>query len=156
VYDRFQKSFVPFIIFVMVGTTLFFTLFRTQSAPDGLQNTIFLYRTLNPDPPIRIRIGGSGSGTGRRQFRIRFVLYWLRLFSSGNFLSVYISFSVLLFFSVCFETDLFALVVSKRVRNTETNRKNLLLVSRNKPKMNWNRLNFGLFRFEQKKKFVCF
>jgi hypothetical protein len=59
-------------------------------------------------------------------------------------------------FSVCFETVLFVSVVSKRVRNTETNRKKLLLVSQNKPKMNRNRLSFGLFRFEPKKKFVCF
>jgi hypothetical protein len=61
-----------------------------------------------------------------------------------------------MYFSVCFETDRFVSVVSKRVRNTETNRKKLLLVSRNKPKMNRNRLSFGLFRFEPKKKFVCF
>jgi hypothetical protein len=39
---------------------------------------------------------------------------------------------------------------------TETNRKILFLVSRNKPKINRNRLSFGLFRFEPKKKFVCF
>jgi hypothetical protein len=60
------------------------------------------------------------------------------------------------FVSVCFETNLFVSVVSKRVRNTETNRKNNLLVSRNKPKINRNRLCFGLFRFEPKKRFVCF
>jgi hypothetical protein len=38
------------------------------------------------------------------------------------------------FFSVCFETVLFVSVVSIWIRNTETNRKNNLLVSRNKPK----------------------
>jgi hypothetical protein len=45
---------------------------------------------------------------------------------------------------------------SKTPKQTETNRKNTLLVSRNKPKINRNRLCFGLFRFEPKKKFVCF
>jgi hypothetical protein len=41
-------------------------------------------------------------------------------------------------------------------KRTETNRKNNLLVSRNKPKINRNRLSFGLFRFEPKNCFVCF
>jgi hypothetical protein len=41
-------------------------------------------------------------------------------------------------------------------KQTETNRKNYFLVSRNKPKINRNRLCFGLFRFEPKKFFVCF
>jgi hypothetical protein len=41
-------------------------------------------------------------------------------------------------------------------KQTETNRKNQSLVSQNKPKNNRNRLSFGLFRFEPKKKFVCF
>jgi hypothetical protein len=50
----------------------------------------------------------------------------------------------------------FVSLVSKRIRNTETNRKNVLLVSRNKPKINRNRLSFGLFRFEPKINFVCF
>jgi hypothetical protein len=45
---------------------------------------------------------------------------------------------------------------SETPKQTETNRKNLLLVSRNKPKINRNRLIFGLFRFEPKKKFICF
>jgi hypothetical protein len=44
----------------------------------------------------------------------------------------------------------------KEPKRTETNRKNDLLVSRNKPKNNRNRSSFGLFRFEPKKKFVCF
>jgi hypothetical protein len=63
------------------------------------------------------------------------------------------------FFSVCFETDLFVSVVSvvsKRVKNTETNRNEIFLVSRNKPKINRNRFSFGLFRFEPKFFFVCF
>jgi hypothetical protein len=60
------------------------------------------------------------------------------------------------FFSVCFETDLFVSVVSILIRNTETDRKNNLLVSRNKPKNNRNKLSFGLFRFEPKIHFVCF
>jgi hypothetical protein len=34
--------------------------------------------------------------------------------------------------------------------------KKYFLVSRNKPKMNLNRLCFGLFRFEPKKRFFCF
>jgi hypothetical protein len=34
---------------------------------------------LDLDWRIWIRIGGSRSGTGRRQFRIRFVLYWVLL-----------------------------------------------------------------------------
>jgi hypothetical protein len=38
----------------------------------------------------------------------------------------------------------------------ETNRKINLLVSRNKPKNNRNRLSFGLFRFEPKIYFICF
>jgi hypothetical protein len=59
-------------------------------------------------------------------------------------------------FSVCFETDLFVSVVSILIRNTETNRKNNLLVSRNQPKNNRNRLSFGLFRLEPKIYFVCF
>jgi hypothetical protein len=67
-----------------------------------------------------------------------------------------VSFVFFSFISVCFETDLFVSVVSKWVRNTETNRKKLLLVSRNKHKMNRNRFSFGLFRFEPKKKIVCF
>jgi hypothetical protein len=61
-----------------------------------------------------------------------------------------------IFFSVCFETDLFVSVVSILIRNTETNRKNKLLVSRNKPKNNRNKLSFGLFRFEPKIYFICF
>jgi hypothetical protein len=68
----------------------------------------------------------------------------------------YLVLGFVLIFSVSFETNLFVSVVSKRIRNTETNRKNNSLVSRNKPKINRNRLCFGLFRFEPKKKFVCF
>ncbi len=60
------------------------------------------------------------------------------------------------FVSVCYETDLFVLVVSIRVRNTETNRNFFFLVSRNKPKQTRNRSCFGLFRFEPKLIFVCF
>jgi hypothetical protein len=45
---------------------------------------------------------------------------------------------------------------SEKPKRTETNRNKNLLVSRNKPKMNRNRLSFGLFRFEPKKFFVCF
>ena len=52
--------------------------------------------------------------------------------------------------SVCFETVLFVSVVSIKVRNTETNRKKIFLVSRNKPKQTRNRSCFGLFRFEPK------
>jgi hypothetical protein len=62
-------------------------------------------------------------------------------------------------FFVCFvffETVLFVSVVSIRVRNTETNRKIVFLVSRNKPKNNRNRLCFGSFRFKPKIYFVCF
>ncbi len=58
--------------------------------------------------------------------------------------------------SVCYETDLFVSVVSIKVRNTETNRNILFLVSRNKPKQTRNRSCFGLFRFEPKYFFVCF
>ncbi len=47
-------------------------------------------------------------------------------------------------------------VVSIPVQNTETNGKKSLLVSRNKPKNNRNRLSFGLFWLEPKKKFDCF
>jgi hypothetical protein len=43
---------------------------------------------------------------------------------------------------------------SETPKQTETNRKNVLLVSRNKPKINRNSLSFGLFRFEPKI-FVC-
>jgi hypothetical protein len=60
------------------------------------------------------------------------------------------------FVSVCYETVLFVSVVSILVRNTETNRNFLLLVSRNKPKQTRNRSCFGLFRFEPKFIFVCF
>jgi hypothetical protein len=92
---------------------------------------------------------------------IAFNLTVLYFFSWGNFFqwSLEQSFLFLMYFfgfSDCFETDLFVSVVSKRVWNTETNRNKLLLVSWNKPKMNRNRLSFGLFRFEPKKKFVCF
>ncbi len=52
--------------------------------------------------------------------------------------------------SVSFETVLFVSVVSIQVRNTETNRKRKVLVSRNKPKQTRNRSCFGLFRFEPK------
>jgi hypothetical protein len=48
-----------------------------------------------------------------------------------------VSFEFFSFFSVCFESVAFVSVISKRIRNTETNRnnrKNVLLVSRNKPK----------------------
>jgi hypothetical protein len=45
---------------------------------------------------------------------------------------------------------------SETPKRTETNRKNSLLVSRNKPKINRNRLSFGLFRFEPKIYFICF
>jgi hypothetical protein len=45
---------------------------------------------------------------------------------------------------------------SETPKRTETNRKNNLLVSRNKPKNNRNRLSFGLFRFEPKFYFICF
>ncbi len=60
------------------------------------------------------------------------------------------------FVSVWYETVLFVSVVSIQVRNTETNRNFLLLVSRNKPKQTRNRSCFGLFRFEPKFIFVCF
>ncbi len=60
------------------------------------------------------------------------------------------------FVSVCFETCMFVSVVSIHVRNTETNRKNIFLVSWNKPKHNRNRLSFGSFRFKPKIFFVCF
>jgi len=58
--------------------------------------------------------------------------------------------------SVCYETDLFVSVVSIKVRNTETNRNILFLVSRNKPKQTRNRSCFGLFRFEPKYFFFHF
>ncbi len=58
--------------------------------------------------------------------------------------------------SVRFETVLFVSVVSIKVRNTETNRKFFLLVSRNKPKQTRNRSCFGLFRFEPKIFFFYF
>ncbi len=58
--------------------------------------------------------------------------------------------------SVCYETVLFVSVVLIQVRNTETNRIILFLVSRNKPKQTRNRSCFGLFRFEPKFIFVCF
>ncbi len=60
------------------------------------------------------------------------------------------------FVLVCYETDLFVLIVSIEVRNTETNRNFFFLVSRNKPKQTRNRSCFGLFRFEPKIIFVCF
>ncbi len=44
----------------------------------------------------------------------------------------------------------------KTPKQTETNQKKCFLVSRNKPKNNQNRLSFGLFRVEPKKKFDCF
>ncbi len=60
-------------------------------------------------------------------------------------------------FCFCFyETVLSVSVVSIQVRNTETNRKFFLMVSRNKPKQTRNRSCFGLFRFEPKFIFVCF
>ncbi len=52
--------------------------------------------------------------------------------------------------SVRFETVLFVSVVSIKVRNIETNRNFLFLVSRNKPKQTRNRSCFGLFCFEPK------
>ena len=58
--------------------------------------------------------------------------------------------------SVCFETVLFVSVVSIQVRNTETNRNFLFLVSRNKPKHNRNRSCFVVFRFEPKFFYICF
>jgi hypothetical protein len=61
-----------------------------------------------------------------------------------------------LFVSFFFETVLFVSVVSIGVRNTETNRKIVFFVSRNKPKNNRNRLCFGSFRFKPKIYFVCF
>jgi hypothetical protein len=45
---------------------------------------------------------------------------------------------------------------SETPKQTEINRKKCFLVSRNKPKNSRNRLSFGLFRFEPKKKFDCF
>jgi hypothetical protein len=45
---------------------------------------------------------------------------------------------------------------SETPKRTETNRKNNLWVSRNKPKINRNRLSFGLFRFDPKIFFFCF
>jgi hypothetical protein len=45
---------------------------------------------------------------------------------------------------------------SETPKQTETNRKKYSLVSRNKPKINRNRLSFGLFRFEPKLYFDCF
>jgi hypothetical protein len=93
-------------------------------------------------------------------FKMNFLLYStfklvynLKQFFSGNFLPyslLEMFFLFLLYFFVffglfrnrcvcfgCFETD----------PNVETNRKNVLLVLRNKPKINRNRLSFGLFRF---------
>ncbi len=60
------------------------------------------------------------------------------------------------FFSVCFEKILSVSVVLIMVRNTETNQKKCFLVSRNKQKNNRNRLSFGLFQFEPKKKIWSF
>jgi hypothetical protein len=65
-------------------------------------------------------------------------------------------FSIFSVFLVCFETDVFVSIVLKQLRNTETNWKIYSLVSRNKPKINQNRLSFGLFRFEPKIYFDCF
>jgi hypothetical protein len=48
-------------------------------------------------------------------------------------------------FSICFEIDLVVSVLS--------NRKIYFLVLQNKPKINRNKLSFGLFRFETK--FFC-
>ncbi len=50
------------------------------------------------------------------------------------------------FVSDCYETVLFVSVVSIYVRNTETNRNFLFLVSQNKPKQPRNRSCFGLNR----------
>jgi hypothetical protein len=60
------------------------------------------------------------------------------------------------FVLACYETDLFVSVVSIQVRNSETNRNLLFLVSRNKLKQTRNRSCFGFFRFELKFIFVCF
>jgi hypothetical protein len=54
----------------------------------------------------------------------------------------------------CFETDPNTETNRNKPKQTETNRKNMLLVSRNKPKINRNRWCFGLFRFEPKKNLV--
>ncbi len=58
--------------------------------------------------------------------------------------------------SVCFETVLFVSVFSILVRDTETNRNLLFLVSQNKPKHNQNRSCFSLFWFEPKIFFCLF
>jgi hypothetical protein len=109
---------------------------------------------------------GSGSGSVRWQFENVFgeLAKLLICFSSRNFFCTVCSevFLFLLYFSlfrfVLKQICLFHVFRngSETPKQTETNRKKLLLVSRNKPKMNRNRLSFGLFRFEPKKKFVCF
>jgi hypothetical protein len=67
--------------------------------------------------------------------------------------------SVLFFFSICFETDLFVSVLSvvlKWIHNTETNLKIYFLVSRNKPKINRNRCKFQFVSVRTENFFVCF
>jgi hypothetical protein len=72
VYNRFQKSFVPFIIFVMVGTRYFCTLKMSL-----LYVKKFMDPELDPEPEgkkppdWRIRIGGSGSGLADPDWWIR-------------------------------------------------------------------------------------
>jgi hypothetical protein len=97
------------------------------------------------------------------KYRICFGLKWKKqLFYKGRICLKATWFwfcNLFSFFSGCFETNRFVSVVSIWILNTEiteSNRKNNFMVSRNKPKNNRNRLSFGLFRFEPKKKFVCF
>jgi hypothetical protein len=76
----------------------------------------------------------------------------------GEFLFGFCFFCFRFFWFVSKQICLFLLFRngSETPKQTETNRKNNLLVSRNKPKMNRNRLCFGLFRFEPKKKIWLF
>jgi hypothetical protein len=81
------------------------------------------------------------------------------IFSGQCTAKVFCFFCIFSFISVCFETDLFVSVVSKRVRNTETNRnkpKKIVIgfakQTENEPKQ----IEFRFVSVRTPKKFVCF
>jgi hypothetical protein len=132
-------GFFGFFGFLVFFLSIFSRYFRFFLGFFGLfRNSLFpCYGCFASIPKQRISISPKQTEDPPKQFKREYIWVFFRKFRVV---------------SVCFGL----LRNSSVVRNTETNRNFLLLVSRNKPKQTRNRSCFGLFRFEPKIIFVCF
>jgi hypothetical protein len=131
--------------------------FRQFSRKCEHENFCFNSTTKPSWHPYIVTIGSHGAMV-KFVFCLLYSVFYLQHFFSGSFFQyslLAMFFFYFYFFGLfrnicvcfsCFETD----------PKHQNKPKKLLLVSRNKPKINQNRLSFGLFRFEPKKKFVRF